>query len=109
MLTSAPAQAYQPETVFRLFNRAVFSQDLATGKQTNCGTSNNCATSGPSSSFHIKNKLPPPPPFNCNLLSVGGTCTIEQYLALQNNTAVIVDYTVVKPVGVTPGKLLGIQ
>jgi hypothetical protein len=103
-----PAGAYRPETVFHLFNRAIFSHDLATGKQNNCGTSNNCTTSGPTSSFGIKNVLPEPPPFDCNLYNVLGTCTIEQYDALKNGTAKIVDYSVVKPAGGTPGGLLTI-
>jgi hypothetical protein len=57
------------------------------------------------SSFHIKNELPSPPTFNCNLLSVGGTCTIEQFDALVANNATIVDFSVIRPVGVTPGSL----
>ena len=107
LLTVFSAGAYQPETVFRLFNRAIFSKDLATGEQS-CGKSNSCTTSGPTSSFGIKNVLPEPPPFNCNLYNVLGTCTIEQYDALQNGTAKIVDYNVVKPAGGTPGGLLTI-
>lgn len=105
-LTPPLAQVYQPETIFRLFNRAIFSQSLATGSQSDCGTMNDCTTSGPSSSFQIKNKLPPVPPFNCEWWSIAGTCTIEQYEALANNTAEVVDFNIIKPAGGTPGPLI---
>lgn len=77
----------------------------------------NYTTHGPSSSFHIKvgchipssqfygrdinihqNKLPPPPDPVCFLYYVEPTCTEDQYAALANGTAEIVDFIVVKPV-----------
>lgn len=108
VLTILPAQAYQPETVFRLFDRAVFSKDLATGRQSTLGVFNDYSTSGPSSSFGIKNVLPAPPAFECNLFAVSTSCTAEQYEALANGTAEIVDFDVVKPSGGSPGAIIGI-
>lgn len=104
-LTST-AYAYQPETVFQLFNRFIFSKDVATGTQT---VSSNYSTSGPSSSFGVKDKLPPPPPFNCNLYNVIGSCTIQQYEALQNGTAKVVDFNIVRPARGSPGSLAGLE
>ncbi|KAK5171199.1 uncharacterized protein LTR77_004343 [Saxophila tyrrhenica] len=80
---------YQPETALRIFNRAMFSTDIATGKHSTSGPYNICSTIGPSSSWHIKNVLPDIPPVNCNLWAVPTSCTMGQLYALQNGTAVI--------------------
>ena len=104
------AQHYQPETVFRLFDRAIFNTDLATGTISTRGPGGHpdYATSGPESSFGIKNVLPvPPPPWACNLVDVVGTCTLEQYEALVNGTAEVVNFNVVKPAGGAAGSLAG--
>jgi len=89
--------AYQPETAWQIFDRVMFNRDVASGLQPTDGSFNNYTTTGPSSSFQIKNVLPPSPPPLCNLYNVVGACTMDQYLALINGTADIVDFTVVKP------------
>lgn len=49
--------AYQPETVYRIFERAMFDRDVATGRKSSVGYQ----STGPTSSFDIKNVLPPAP------------------------------------------------
>ena len=77
----------------------MFNKDVATGKLPTSGPFNNYTTQGPSSSLHIKNKLPPVPPPACYLYNVLGSCTLDQYEALVNGTAEIVDFSIVKPAG----------
>ena len=97
---------YQPETVQKIFNRALFGTDIATGKIPTSGTagravgSNDYSTTGPSSSWNIKNRLPPSPPVDCNLWNAAMTCTLDQFVALAKGVAVI-DYgfRIVKPAG----------
>lgn len=94
---SCVVQAYQPETAFEIFDRAMSSRDVATGKVRTDGPFNSYTSHGPKSSFSIKNKLPPPPKTSCYLYDIPTTCEINQYLALLNGTAEIVDFTIVKP------------
>lgn len=51
-------------------------------------------TTGPASSWHVKNKVPERPPPVCYIL-FPDTCTDEVYAAVVNDTAVVRDYTVV--------------
>ncbi|KAK5130957.1 hypothetical protein LTR08_001513 [Meristemomyces frigidus] len=90
--------AFQPETSFRIFNRAISDKDVATGELPTNGPGN-YSTEGPQSSFHIKNELPEPPPISCYLWYVEQSCSVDQSLALANGTAEIVDFTVVEPAG----------
>lgn len=97
---SSAAAWYQPETVNQVFNRVLFNADVATGKIPTSGAFNNYTTSGPSSSFSIKNKLSSSPPVDCNLWVVPGTCTMDQLYALGNGTAEINEGgKIVKPAG----------
>lgn len=86
--------AYQPETVSKIFDRVMFNKDVATGnidiKQTA-----SYSTSGPASSFHIKNELPPSPKNECYLWDAPLSCTDEQLLSIKNGTAVFKDYILV--------------
>jgi hypothetical protein len=50
--------AYQPETVYRIFQRSMFGQDVATGKDV---AGNLYSSKGPASSLWIKSKLPKSP------------------------------------------------
>lgn len=102
-LASIVAAAYQPETVVTVFNRAIAGRDVATGTISTGDTK--YSSQGLSDSFVIKNSLPPPPAFRCNIWAVAGTCTIEQYKALANGSAKVVDYIVVEPAGGSPGAL----
>lgn len=99
----AAAYPYQPETVYQIINRAVFNKDIATGS----ASSANYSSSGPTSSDDIKLQLPTPPGVECYLGAVGYSCTVDQYKAILNGTAEIVDWNVVKPAG-GGGPILGV-
>ncbi|KAM3564553.1 hypothetical protein ARSEF4850_001799 [Beauveria asiatica] len=100
------AQGYQPEIVSQLVSRAVAGKDLATGQHATTGHGANYTTHGLSSSFSIKNKLPEPPAFECNLWNVPSSCTREQYEALVAGTAEVKDYMVIEPTGGSPGSII---
>lgn len=91
---------YQPDTVYEIFNRAMFGKDVATGKLPTSGRFNNYSSSGPLSSLQIKNELPPPPPVLCYLYDAAGGCNEDQFEALANGTAEMKDFVIVKPVAV---------
>lgn len=77
--------------------RAMFDTDIATGKvPTNIGLID-YISEGPASSFHIKNKLPPAPPTLCNVWAIATTCSDAQIAALEEGTAVVKNWIVVKP------------
>ena len=86
----------QPETTYQIFTRATFNLDVATGKVRTTPGSGYSST-GPSSSFGIKNILPPPPAPECSIWDVVGSCSTDQTEALMNRTAVIEDFIVVQP------------
>ncbi|EHK49333.1 hypothetical protein TRIATDRAFT_49779 [Trichoderma atroviride IMI 206040] len=89
--------AYQPQTVYEIFERSMFRKDIATGAQ----DVNDCfSTKGPLSSWAIKNSVPLDSPENvCYTYVAADTCTDEQLGALANGTAVIVDFVVTTPAG----------
>lgn len=84
--------AYQPQTAYEIFHRALFNRDLATGKVSTEG--GGYSTEGPSSTWNITNERPPQPEPACYILSLS-TCTDEQIERVSNGTAVIKDYWVV--------------
>lgn len=89
--------AYQPQTVYEIFERSMFRKDIATGSQ----DVNDCfSTKGPLSSWATKNSAPSDSPENvCYTYVAGDTCTDEQLDALANGTAIIVDFVVTTPAG----------
>ncbi|KXS97328.1 hypothetical protein AC578_10712 [Pseudocercospora eumusae] len=92
------AAYWQPRTVFEIFTRTMLNLDVATGKQSTMV--GEYSTTGPASSFGIKNSLPESAPVgDCNLYSVASTCTLEQVLALEDGTAEVEEgsFRVVKP------------
>lgn len=52
-------------------------------------------TSGPSSSFQIKNAVPTRPEPVCYVLEIDATCTDDQTNSLLNGTALVHDYIVI--------------
>ena len=82
---------YQPETAYRIFQRAMANTDIATG-QTDLDTQNEYSTSGPDNVAQIKNPVPKIPPSACYMWNVVGTCTSEQITMLTNGTAIVQDY-----------------
>ncbi|KYG44274.1 hypothetical protein M433DRAFT_167131 [Acidomyces richmondensis BFW] len=91
--------AYQPQTTYEIFNRALFNTDIATGVQSTSGCFRNYTTHGPSSCLHIKKDLPPPPPTECYVYNAFSSCSEEQFKALTFGNATIENFTVVIPVG----------
>jgi len=89
--------AYQPETVFRIFQRAMFRRDIATGNVDVGEAGANYSSAGPRSSFGIKHAVPSNPPPVCLVMDAGITCTPDQMEALRNGSAVVEDYVVVWP------------
>ena len=67
------------------------NKDVATGI---IPVTDDYSTFGPSSTWHIKNRIPPQPQPTCYILSVD-TCTEEVYATAKNGTAVVKDYIVV--------------
>ncbi|KAF2870669.1 Alpha/Beta hydrolase protein [Massariosphaeria phaeospora] len=85
--------AYQPETVSQIFDRVMFDKDVATGSICTAGNSSYSST-GPQSSFGIKNQLPASPRNECYVWSEGITCTEMELLALADGSAVVRDFIV---------------
>ncbi|UPX19027.1 Carboxypeptidase D [Ascochyta rabiei] len=84
--------AYQPETVFHIFDRVMFDRDVATGNLSTAGSSN-YSSKGSASSFDVKNQLPidegEP---RCYTWDALNTCTEKQLELLRNGTAVVEDF-----------------
>lgn len=97
--------AERPRVAFEIFNRALTEMDISSGRKPTGDAFKVYGTQGPQDSRFIRETLPPPSPVNCNVYSVSSSCTIEQYEALSNGTAEIVDFTVVTPAGGSPGSL----
>jgi hypothetical protein len=107
--------SFQPKTSLEIFNRVMFRRDIATGLkpagydlargQRNhseppngyISQSKHYQSQGLSSSWSIKNDLPPSPVPVCNLWAVGITCTDEQINAIANGTAETHNFLVTSP------------
>ncbi|KAL8992110.1 MAG: hypothetical protein Q9188_007656, partial [Gyalolechia gomerana] len=86
--------AYQPETAYRIFNRAIFGQDIATGNSNITATENaDYSTQGPSDSLGTRQEPPDHPyPHQCYVLALSSTCTDEQIESVVNGSAVVRNY-----------------
>jgi len=71
--------------------RAMFNRDISTGL---IPVFDEFTTFGPSSTFHVKNKVPDNPEPKCYILAPG-TCTPEQYATVKDGSAIIKDFFVV--------------
>ena len=69
----------------------MFNKDIATGV---IPMFDHSTTIGPSSTFHVKNKVPERPEPKCYILATA-TCTPEQYATVLNGTAIVKDFMVV--------------
>lgn len=85
--------AYQPETAFKIFQRALFNFDIATG---NVSTIENpdYATTGPDNTFNITNEPIVDPGSQCYVLD-RDQCTEEQWETVQNGTALVRNWIVI--------------
>ncbi len=80
--------AYQPETAYRLFTRALFNRDLATGAA-DTAADPDYATAGPPDTWAIKNEPPPDLVRFCYVRDLSSTCTEDQYQGILNGSATI--------------------
>ncbi|KAI1149593.1 carboxypeptidase S1 [Nemania diffusa] len=81
--------SYQPETAYRLFNRALRNLDLATGT-VDTAANPGYATNGTADTWAIKNENLPDPVHYCYLWDVEDTCTDAQIQSILDGSAVIV-------------------
>jgi hypothetical protein len=80
--------AYQPETAYRIFTRALFNKDVATGK-INTATNSSYSTQGPSDTLSFRSEDPSQPKGLCYILDPSSTCTSEQQDAILAGDALI--------------------
>lgn len=100
--------AYQPETFFHIFQRAMFGKDIATGDiSIDNGSVTGYSSKGKASSFSVKNVAPPNPEPLCYLYDVPNTCQPNQVLALAEGEAIVEDFVVTNPGPVAPNALSG--
>lgn len=71
--------------------RATFNRDIATGL---LPVSDDLATEGLSSTFHVKNEVPEVPEPKC-YVRAPSSCTPEQYATVIDGTAIVRDFFVV--------------
>ncbi|KAF4987887.1 hypothetical protein FGRMN_10099 [Fusarium graminum] len=91
------AGGFEPETVSRIFESAMFRKDVATGKIDL--TKGNYQTKGPADVRNVKNKLPASVDNVCYVLQPISTCTEDQMKALVNGTAETKNWIVTSPEG----------
>lgn len=93
------AGAYQPETVLRIFERAIFGKDVATG-EADAGGASGYTSQGPAGILNVTSEIRDPVvgPI-CFWYDALETCDGAQQEALVKNVAVIEDYVVVSPAG----------
>jgi hypothetical protein len=74
--------------------RAMTNRDIATGNQST--TENHTySTTGPSSTWQIKNEVPDPPAPTCYVRALLATCTDDQIAAVLEETALVHDWIVI--------------
>ncbi|KXX77997.1 Carboxypeptidase S1 A [Madurella mycetomatis] len=89
------APSYQPETAYRIFNRAMFNKDVATGNIPTDRHSCDYSTQGPDDISNVMNDMPAPPLQECYLWAIFLTCTADQTEMLRNGTAIVKDYIMI--------------
>lgn len=82
--------SYQPETAYRIFMRALFNRDIATGEEsTVSGEGETYSSTGPSDTLAITNEPPAQPVQFCYTLDAGSTCTEEELERLSEGSAIV--------------------
>ena len=86
--------AYQPETAYEIFMRAILGKDIATGT---LDTAHNASysTVGSNTTVQIRNEDLRSPSPQCYVLSLGTTCTEEQQEIVENGTGLIHNYILI--------------
>lgn len=93
--------AYQPETVYRIYQRTILGRDVKTGE---VDVAEGYSTDGLKDTFGVRMALPESPGCVCYLYDVQGTCSGEEVEALQNGSAVVKDWVLM---GVDAGERSG--
>jgi hypothetical protein len=84
--------AYQPETAYKIFMRALFNHDIATGTET---LTDDYSTKGLANSWSVKDVPPESEQSFCYTYALSSTCTDEQIEAVEAGTAVIQNYILI--------------
>jgi hypothetical protein len=84
--------AYQPETAYQIFMRALFNKDLATGLEST-GEGFNYSSKGPADALAWRSEQFEQPLQFCYTLDLG-TCTEEQVEALLDGSATVCGFIV---------------
>ncbi|KAI1912101.1 hypothetical protein LOZ61_003451 [Ophidiomyces ophidiicola] len=85
--------SYQPDTSLELFHRVMFNKDIATGN-VDLTKERGYGSSGPATTFQVKNKPPGFPKPECYILDLS-TCSKDQKERVKNGTAVVKNYIVI--------------
>lgn len=88
------AAYYQPETVYRIFDRAMSGKDIGTGKRE---ADDEYSSQGPETVFDVRHELPETRGIICYLYDAELTCAPNQLKALEEGTAIVEDFVVVEP------------
>lgn len=96
---------YQPETMYHVFERAMSKRNIATGK-VDLSEKPVYSSNGPHNVRNVTNEVPEPDLSKCYVIHAPISCTDEQLVALEDGSAVVEDWVVVKPEG-TRGGLKG--
>jgi carboxypeptidase C (cathepsin A) len=93
--------AYQPETAFQIFNRAMNNLDVATGNVSTLPSQTTVYSSqGMKDTWSIKNQVPPAPQPTCYVLNFA-TCTDDQAQEVIDGTTPIKNYILQDAAGKT--------
>lgn len=84
--------AYQPQAAYDIFMRATFNRDIATGE---IGVTDDLATEGPASTWHIKNEPPVKPIPRCYALEPA-SCVASVWKTVVDGTAIIRNWWVME-------------
>lgn len=107
--------SYQPEASLRVFERALFNKDIASGtvdltKTGGWGGADEgaevFASEGPGDTWWRRSEVMPVPESQCYILNTM-TCSRDQIQALKNGTAVVKDYVIVGIEGAEAGNARG--
>ena len=95
--------AWQPEAAYRIFQRAIFGLDIATGT-ISTEKDSNYSSEGDVKASQTLQEAPKSPEPTCYILNPS-TCTADQLSAVRNNTALIHNYIVIdeNTAGLFPG------
>ncbi|KAK2766046.1 hypothetical protein FQN54_007561 [Arachnomyces sp. PD_36] len=93
--------AYQPDTAYEIFHRAMFNYDIATG-EISTTENEDYATEGSSTTFQVSNDVPEYPEPTCYILSFSATCNVDQMKSVLDGSAYIHNYIVTDPDSTSP-------